>query len=391
MFARNPWSIAYGSRVAFADLGGLQSAWTSDRREFVGRNGTLARPRALAEGASLSGRVGAGFDTCCAVQGTVALEPGAEAEFTFILGQAASEADAQGLVLRYRAAGVEAPLAEVTRHWDDVLGAVQVRTPDRSMDILLNHWLLYQVLGCRMWARAGFYQASGAYGFRDQLQDGMALVLSRPDIVREHLLRAAARQFVEGDVQHWWLPSSGQGVRTRISDDKVWLAWCVAHYVDTTADFAVLGEPVPFLEGHPLQPGEHDAYFQPAMADERGTLFEHCARALDQSLSVGDHGLPLIGTGDWNDGMNRVGELGKGESVWLGWFLHATLAAFVPIARSRGEEERAAGWSAHAAGLKAALEKEGWDGEWYRRGYFDDGTPLGSSTNDECRIDSIAQ
>ena len=391
MLARNPWNIAYGGRVAFADLGGLQSAWTSDRREFLGRNGTLASPRALAEGAVLSGRVGAGFDTCGALQAAVELEPGAETEVVFLLGQAASESEAQALISHYRAAGVQAPLDEAVRHWDDVLGAIQVRTPDRSMDILLNRWLLYQVLGSRMWARAGFYQASGAYGFRDQLQDGMALVLSRPDIVREHLLRAAARQFVEGDVQHWWLATTGDGVRTRISDDRVWLAYAAAHYVEVTGDAAVLDETVPFLAGRALAADEHEAFFRPETAREAGTLFEHCARALDCSLATGSHGLPLIGTGDWNDGMNRVGELGRGQSVWLGWFLHSNLTAFAPLAKARGEDARASAWLAHAAALCSAIERNGWDGDWYRRGYFDDGTPLGSSSSDECRIDSIAQ
>ncbi len=391
MLARNPWNMTFGSRVAFADLGGRQTAWTGDRREFLGRNGTLDNPAALAGEALLSQRVGAGLDPCGALQTPVELEPGGTVEIVFFLGEAATAADTQSLIARYRAADLDAVLREVVGYWDDVLGTVQVKTPDRPMDIMLNRWLLYQTLACRMWARSAFYQASGAYGFRDQLQDGMALALSRPALTREHLLRAAARQFVEGDVQHWWLPSSGQGVRTRISDDRIWLAYAAAHYVEATGDLAVLDELVPFLEGQALQSGEHDAYFKPMLAEQSATLFAHCARGLDQGLAVGEHGLPLFGTGDWNDGMNRVGEMGKGESTWLGWFLHATLAAFAPLAKARNEPTRASNWLSHAAALRTSLEREAWDGDWYRRGYFDDGTPLGSSTSDECRIDSIAQ
>ena len=391
MFARNPWNMTFGSRVAFADLGGRQSAWTGDRREFLGRNGALDNPTALAGETPLLQRVGAGLDPCCVLQTPVELEPDGVAEIVFFLGEAATAADAQSLIARYRAADLDAVLREVIAYWDDLLGTLQVKTPDRSMDIMLNRWMLYQTLACRVWARSAFYQASGGYGFRDQLQDGTALALSRPEMTRAHLLRAAARQFVEGDVQHWWLPPSGQGVRTRVSDDRIWLAYAAAHYVETTGDLAVLDERVSFLEGQALRPGEHDSYFQPVPADETASLFEHCARGLDGSLGVGEHGLPLIGTGDWNDGMNRVGEKGKGESVWLGWFLHATLCAFAPLASARGEEARAAKWRSHAARLQTSLERDGWDGEWYRRGYYDDGTPLGSYTSDECRIDSIAQ
>ncbi|TXL68166.1 GH36-type glycosyl hydrolase domain-containing protein [Zeimonas arvi] len=391
MFARNPWNMNFGSRVAFADLCGQQIAWTADRREFLGRNGSLDNPAALTAKVPLSKRVGAALDPCGALQAPVELAPGGTAEIVFFLGQASTAADAQSLITRYRAADLDAVLREVVQYWDELLGTVKVKTPDRSMDIMLNRWLLYQTLACRVWARSAFYQASGAYGFRDQLQDSMALAVARPALTREHLLRAAGRQFVEGDFQHWWLPPSGQGVRTRISDDRVWLAYAAAHYAATTGDTAVLDESISFLEGQSLQPGEHDAYFQPALSEESASLFEHCARGLDLSLAVGAHGLPLIGTGDWNDGMNRVGEHGKGESVWLGWFLHATLAAFVPIAEARGEETRAARWLAHLRLLRESLERDGWDGDWYRRGYFDDGTPLGSFVSDECRIDSIAQ
>jgi len=391
MFARNPWNATFGSRVAFADLGGLQTGWTGDRLEFLGRNGSLDHPAALAREAPLSQRVGAGLDACAVLQAPIELEAGGTAEIVFFLGQAATAAEAQTLISHYRVADLDAVLRDVVAYWDGVLGTVQVKTPDRSMDLMLNRWMLYQTIACRIWARSAFYQASGAYGFRDQLQDSMALVASRPDLARAHLLRASARQFVEGDVQHWWLPPTGQGVRTRISDDRIWLAFVTAHYVEASGDLAILDERVAFLEGQALRPGEHDAYFQPMVAEESGSLFEHCARGLDQSLSVGEHGLPLIGTGDWNDGMNRVGELGKGESVWLGWFLYTTLEAFAPLASARGEDARSAKWRSHAAALKSALELNGWDGDWYRRGFYDDGTPLGSYTSDECRIDSIAQ
>jgi len=391
MLASNPWRPEFGSRVAFADLGGRQTTWTGDRTEFLGRNGTLDRPRCLATDAPLSRRCGAGLDPCGALQTEIGLLPGEETEIVFLLGETATRAEALTLVARYRAIDLDAVLSAVTEHWDHALGAVQVKTPDRSMDLLLNRWLLYQTLACRLWARSAFYQAGGAYGFRDQLQDVMALAVSRPDLTREHLLRAAARQFGAGDVQHWWHPHSGRGVRTRVADDCVWLPYATAHYLEVTGDHAVLDAAVPFLEGPALRADEHESYFQHGLGDETGTLFEHCARALDRSLTKGSHGLPLIAGGDWNDGMNRVGIGGSGESVWLGWFLHATLSAFAPLAEGRGELSRAAAWRQHATALQASLEQHAWDGDWYRRGYFDDGTPLGSAANTECRIDSIAQ
>ncbi|WP_293677423.1 glucoamylase family protein [uncultured Phenylobacterium sp.] len=391
ILASNPWNPAFGAPVAFADLGGRQSSWTGDRREFIGRNGSLASPAALVAGGPLSGALGAALDPCAALQATIDLPPDGICEVVFLLGEGVGEAEAQALIGRYRSADLKTVLKEVRGHWDRILGAVQVKTPDRSMDILLNGWLLYQTLACRIWARSGFYQASGAYGFRDQLQDSMALVATEPGIMRGHLLRIAARQFIEGDVQHWWLPHSGQGVRTRISDDRVWLAYGAAHYVQTTGDAGVLDEMVSFIEGPPLEPNEAEAFFQPAISSENASLYEHCARALDHSLDLGGHGLPLIGGGDWNDGMNRVGERGLGESVWLGWLLHSTLSAFLPLAAARGDSARVGAWRAHAEALAAALERHAWDGEWYRRGWFDDGAPLGSVSNDECRIDSIAQ
>ena len=391
LLARNPWNIDFPDRVAFADLGGRQTAWTSDRTEVLGRHGTPDHPAALERGDRLSGRIGAGLDPCAALQATLELPAAGSAEIVFLLGEAATNEEARALIMRYRAADLDRTLQEVTTHWDDILGAVQVRTPDRSMDLLLNRWLLYQTLACRIWARSAFYQAGGAYGFRDQLQDVMALTIAGRDVARAHLRRAAARQFVEGDVQHWWHPPSGRGVRARISDDLVWLPYAVVHYVEATGDTTVLDEVIPFLEGPPLAADEPESYFQPSVSGEGGTLYEHCARALDRSLKVGVHGLPLIGSGDWNDGMNRVGREGRGESVWLGWFLHTTLWEFARQAEVRGEHERAARWRQHVQSLQAALEREAWDGDWYRRAYFDDGTPLGSASNTECRIDSIAQ
>ena len=391
LLVRNPWNTEFGGRVAFLDLGGRQTAWTADRTEFLGRNGAPDRPAGLDRGHRLQGAAGAGLDPCGALQTGFELAPGARTQVLVLLGDAAGAAAAANLIARWRAADHEATLRDVASHWDDVRATVQVRTPDRSMDILLNGWLLYQTLACRMWARTGFYQAGGAYGFRDQLQDVIALLTARRDLAREHLLRAAAQQFVEGDVQHWWHPPTGRGVRTRISDDRLWLPYAVDRYLAVTGDTAVLDEAVTYLEGPPLRPGEADAYFQPERSLEAATLFDHCAAALDASLAVGAHGLPLIGSGDWNDGMNRVGREGRGESVWLGWFLHTVLAAFAPIAEARGERPHAERWRAHMKALRRALERHGWDGDWYRRAFFDDGTPLGSASNAECRIDSIAQ
>ena len=394
LLARNGQSQSYRGRVAFADLGGTQTTWSADRREFIGRNGTLADPAALAAigAARLSGRVGAGLDPCAALQTHIKLEPGEVVHVVFLLGDAADLEDARRLIARYRTVDIEAVLATVQGFWEDTLGTVQVTTPDLTMNLMLNRWLLYQTLACRIWARAGFYQASGAYGFRDQLQDGMALAAVRPALTREHLLRAAARQFLQGDVQHWWLPYAGEGVRTRISDDRVWLAFCVAQYVDVSGDDAILDVNLPFLEGRMLTGDEADAYFMPTVSDSSATLFEHCALALEQSLQLsGAHGLPLIGSGDWNDGMNRVGAAGRGESVWLGWFLHATLKVFIPLARARNDNVRVERWLAASIQLKDALGHSAWDGAWYRRGYFDDGSPLGSAANAECKIDAIAQ
>jgi len=391
LFARSAWGGEFGGRVAFIDLSGRQNSWSGDRTEFLGRNGVAARPAALQRGVPLSGRVGAGIDSCAALQTMVELRPEERIEIVVLLGEGKDREEARELINRYRSANLDQVLAEVTQQWDEVLGTVQITTPDRSMDVLVNRWLLYQTLSCRVWGRAAFYQTSGAYGFRDQLQDVMALAVTKREVAHAHLLRAASRQFVEGDVQHWWHPPSGRGVRTRISDDLLWLPYVVIQFLEVTGDSGLLDESVPFLEGETLTSGQLESYFQPRVSQTRATIFEHCARALDRSLAVGKHGLPLMGTGDWNDGMNRVGQDGKGESVWLGWFLHTILWEFAKIADARGEPKRAETWRLHVSALKAALERDGWDGAWYRRAFFDDGTPLGTAQDRECRIDSIVQ
>jgi cellobiose phosphorylase len=390
LFARNAWRAEYGEQVAFIDLGGVQQSCTGDRTEFLGAYGTIDRPAAL-QGNALSGRLGAGMDPCGALQTQVELAPDAQVDLLFVLGEAASHDDASALVRKYRVADVDEVLVDVAAVWKGVLDTVQVRTPDRALDVLLNNWLLYQTLGCRLWARTAYYQASGAYGFRDQLQDVMALCVARPDVARAQLLRSAARQFVEGDVQHWWLPPSGRGIRTRMTDDRLWLAYVAAHYIDVSGDAALLDESVPFIEGAPLEAGQHEAFFQPSVSAEHASVYEHGARAIDVSLALGVHGLPLIGTGDWNDGMNRVGEKGRGESVWLAWFLVATIDAYAGFAEARGEHARLARWRQCVDTLRVSLESTGWDGDWYRRGYYDDGAPLGSAESDACRIDTIAQ
>ena len=390
ILAQNSFSTAFPGRVAFADFGAGTTSRTADRAEFIGAGGSLASPAGL-QGGPLSGATGPALDPCAALQRRLTLRPGETVSLIFLIGQTDSDTAASQLIERLRTADTEALLTKVKDHWTTLLGTVQIRSPDRAMDILLNGWLMYQTLACRVWARAGFYQASGAYGFRDQLQDGMALTFSRPEMTRAHLLRAAARQFPEGDVQHWWLPHSGQGVRTRISDDRVWLGYGVARYIAVSGDAGILDVEIPFLQGPPVPAGAHDDFFQPLVSEDTAPLFEHCARGLDQAIEMtGENGMPLIGTGDWNDGMNRVGEGGRGTSVWLGWLLIATIDLMAPYADTR-DPARAARWRTHARSVKEAIEKDGWDGEWYRRGTFDDGSLLGSKSSDECQIDSIAQ
>ncbi len=392
VFAKNPFNNEFAERVAFVATSEEMASATCDRKEFLGRNRSPETPAAMRR-VGLSGRDGAGLDPCAAIQTIIDLPPQTAREVVFLLGEAESKEAAQALVAQYRQLGnVNAAFEKVLGHWDEILSTVEVRTPDPALDTMLNRWLLYQTLSCRIWARTAFYQSGGAYGFRDQLQDVMALVYSRPDVARKQIVLAAAHQFKEGDVQHWWHPPSGRGVRTRISDDLVWLPFVTSFYVNVTGDTSVLDEVVPFLEQPELKPEEHESYTQPAISEESAPIYEHCARALDRSLAVGKHGLPLMGGGDWNDGMNRVGQGGKGESVWLGWFLYTALAAFTPHVEARKQQRmRLNRYRKHLDNLRKALEDKAWDGDWYRRAYFDDGTPLGSARNEECRIDSIAQ
>ena len=391
LFARNPYDPEFCDRTTFATSSPPPASFTGDRAAFLGRNRSMRDPAAM-EQERLTGDAGAGLDPCAAVQVTLEMEPGESAEVTFLLGQAPNETEARALVQRFRdPANVEATLQETRGWWDHLLDTIHVETPEASANVLLNRWLLYQTLSCRVWGRSALYQSSGAYGFRDQLQDVMALVHAAPQIAREQILRAAARQFVEGDVQHWWLPESGAGVRTRISDDLLWLPFVTAHYVRATGDAAILDEVVPFLEAKPLEENEVESFSVPAISAVGAPLIEHCRRAISRASTSGPHGLPLIGTGDWNDGLNRVGIGGKGESVWLAWFEICVLKDFAELLEGRDEAEEALVYRARIARLAEAVEDQAWDGAWYRRGYFDDGTPLGSKECAEARIDSIAQ
>src|SRR5581483_9660504 len=349
------------------------------RAAFLGPAGTLARPAAVASAGTLDGRFGRGLDPCAALAVPLAVRPGAAVEVTFLLGEAPDARAARALVRRYRRPGAVArALDAVGALWTTLTDGVQIETPAPALDVMVNGWLPYQTLACRLWGRSALYQSGGAFGFRDQLQDAAALVWLRPELTRAQLLLHAAHQFVEGDVLHWWHPPADRGTRTRFSDDLAWLPWATAEYVRTTGDWGVLDEPLPFVAARPLAPGEDEAYLLPTPAAERADLYTHCCRALDRALTRGAHGLPLMGTGDWNDGMNRVGREGRGESVWLGFFLYHVLGAFLPLVARRGDQARAARWEAHRAALADALDGAGWDGAWYRRAYYDDGTPLGA-------------
>jgi cellobiose phosphorylase len=389
--ARNPYSTDFPGSIAFIDVANAACTYSGDRREFLGRNGSPGVPAALVR-VGLSGKVGPGLDPCGAVHLAFDLADGQERETTFRLGSGRSMAEVQELVRRFRQPGAcRTALEGVWSHWNRTLGAVNVDTPDPAVNVMANGWLLYQTLSGRVWGRTGFYQSGGAFGFRDQLQDVMALVHAEPGVTREHLLRAAGRQFREGDVQHWWHPPTGRGVRTHCSDDFLWLPYAVCRYVEAVGDSGVLDETVPFLEGRPVRPDEEAVYGLPNRSEDAATLYDHAVRAIEHGLRFGAHGLPFIGGGDWNDGLNRVGDKGRGESVWLAFFLYDVLIQFAPLARARSDPTFAERCLAQAGILRGNIERHAWDGQWYRRAYFDDGEPLGSASNPECQIDSLPQ
>jgi cellobiose phosphorylase len=391
LLARNYYNTEFPERIAFVDVNDGTRTLTGDRKEFLGRNGSLAQPAALKR-VRLSGKVGAGLDPCGAVQVVLDLADGQEHEIGFRLGVGRNAAEVQDLIHRFRQVDAcRIALEAVWAYWNRTLGAINVDTPDPAVNVMANGWLLYQTLSCRLWGRTGFYQSGGAYGFRDQLQDAMALVHAEPALTREHLLRAASRQFREGDVQHWWHPPAGRGVRTHFSDDFLWLPYVTCRYVTCVADTGVLDEKVSFLDARPIKPEEEAYYDLPVRSEESATLYQHCVRAIERGLKFGEHGLPLIGCGDWNDGMNMIGKEGRGESVWLAFFLYDVLTQFAALARSRNDPVFADRCLAQAQLLQENIELHAWDGQWYRRAYFDNGEPLGSQTNQECQIDSLPQ
>ena len=391
VLAQNHFDPAFGNWTAFLAASEELTSYSGDRQAFIGSNGSLANPLALRE-TGLNGETGVGLDPCGALQMKLTLAPGESRDITVLLGAAGTEQEARQTLERLRTTEhARRATTESLESWNERLSVITVETPDAAFNTMLNRWTLYQALASRMWARTGLYQSSGAYGFRDQLQDILAFVYAEPGEARQHILRAAARQFVEGDVQHWWHAHSGRGVRTRFSDDLVWLPYVVDRYLRVTGDHSILDETAPFITMRALEPHEHEVYDLPQVTDERGSVYEHCRRAFRRACTEGPHGLPLIGTGDWNDGMSRVGAEGRGESVWLAWFLITTLRSFAEHADARGDHNEST-WMRHRAdAYTVAVETSGWDGQWYRRAYYDDGTPLGSAESDECRIDSIAQ
>ena len=390
MLAYNHYNDEFSEQVAFLTASLPIASHTSRRNEFLGRKGSLIQPEGMMA-RHFSNRSGICHDPCSVIQVTVDLEPGESKDVLFLLGQGKNEEEAKELAKAYRSLPkAQSSFQEVQDFWEDKLSVLQVETPDLSMDIMLNRWLVYQTYACRLLARTGFYQAGGAFGFRDQLQDVLALVYSEPMKTREQILLAAEHQFTEGDVQHWWHPPF-RGVRTRITDDLLFLPYATTDYIERTDDWTVLDEIAGYIEDEPLEPHEHDRYSIPRIAEESSSIYEHCIRSLEKAMNFGSRGLPLMGGGDWNDGMDMVGVKGKGESVWLGWFLLTVLQRFLPICRARGDEARACRYEKTSKELLASIEQHAWDGGWYRRAFFDDGTPLGSETNEECRIDSISQ
>ncbi|MBS3755047.1 MAG: cyclic beta 1-2 glucan synthetase [Desulfobacterales bacterium] len=391
LLVRNPYNTEFGDRVAFLSADTALQGLTASRSEFLGRMGGYRRPAALGR-IGLNDTTTAGIDPCGAVQVHINLPPGEVREVNFLIGQGADREDAQRLAGKYRSNGqIDKAWGETAAFWEDLLGALTIETPDPAMDLMLNRWLVYQNLSCRIRGRSALYQSSGAYGFRDQLQDVMGIFLQQPETARQHILRAARHQFEAGDVLHWWHPPSGRGVRTRITDDLLWLPYVTAQYVKITGDQSVLSENLSFLQGEPLKAEEQERYGLYESTAEAFSLYEHCVRAIGKAATRGSHGIPLIGAGDWNDGMNRVGIHGRGESVWLGWFLYATLTDFAEISRQMEDDRQADRFRQTAGQLQKHLEASAWDGNWYLRGFYDDGVPLGSSQSDECRIDSIAQ
>lgn len=391
LVARNPYHPEAGERLAFLGLSPRATDYTASRVEFLGRNGDLSKPAAMSR-VGLAGATGAGMDPCGAVRVELELAPDQMEEVVCVLGMAGTLEEAQRLMGPFREGDVvEEAFQATVGWWERELTTVQIETPERTMDLLFNRWLLYQSLSCRMWGRSGFYQSGGAFGFRDQLQDSLALVYASPALARQHLLLAASRQYVEGDVQHWWHPPSGIGVRTRISDDLLWLPYAVSHYVDVTGDVGILQEVVGFLTAPPLDEGQMEALVDPVESGERAALYEHCRRAIAHALRLGEHNLPLMGGGDWNDGMNRVGAEGKGESVWLAWFMVEVLERFAQLSDRYERETEAEQYRETGRQLLAAIEQHAWDGDWYLRAYHDRGTPMGSKDSEEALIDSLPQ
>jgi cellobiose phosphorylase len=396
LFARNARRGEFSNRTAFASIkvsGSAEISCTSDRAAFLGPRGSMRAPLAVSSGEALDSRSGGELDPCAAFRAAFVIEPGASVDCVVLIGEADGDAGARALVQKHTPATATHALDEVRAFWRTLISAVRIETPSPALDLMANGWLTYQNLSCRMWGRSAFYQSGGAYGFRDQLQDSAALVYLDPSITRRQIVLHAAHQFVEGDVLHWWHPPTSKGIRTRFSDDLLWLPFVATFYARTTGDDAVFDEKVPFVQARSLAPDEDEVFLVPEVARDVDTVYEHCCRAIDRSLTRGAHGLPLMGVGDWNDGMNRVGRGGHGESVWLGFFLHDVLRSFIPLCERRGDRDRAQRYGTYQRDLRQALNAEsgGWDGEWYRRAYYDDGAPLGSRLSDECKIDAIAQ